>query len=164
MVQRNNHLPAVTQWHHRVTFIFVDQKLNWVNLIQFIIQLFWVLLVFVWLVAWLLGCLVAWFLFVCFLLFRTAPEDHHREVPRLGVELELQLPVYSTAIMQDPSHVCDLHHSSWQCWILAPLNEARDWTRILMDTSRIHSCSATTGIPCNPVFFYILFMYMFGCS
>ena len=27
---------------------------------------------------------------------------------------------------QDPSHVCKLHHSSWQCWILNPLSEARD--------------------------------------
>ena len=42
------------------------------------------------------------------------------EVPRLGVvELELQLLAYTTAIaMQDLSHICDLHHSSWQCWIL----------------------------------------------
>ena len=31
------------------------------------------------------------------------------EVPRLGVELELQLPAYTTAIAtQDPSHVWDL--------------------------------------------------------
>ena len=34
----------------------------------------------------------------------------------------------------DPSCICDLHCSSWQQWILNPLNEARDWTRILMDT------------------------------
>ena len=51
----------------------------------------------------------------------------HMEVPRLGVELELQLPAYTTATAkQDPSHICNLHHSSWQCWILNPLNEARD--------------------------------------
>ena len=37
------------------------------------------------------------------------------EVPRLGVKLELQLAAYTTAIaMQDPSLVCDLHHSSQQ--------------------------------------------------
>ena len=35
--------------------------------------------------------------------------------------------------MGDPSHVCDLHHSSWQRRILSPLSEARDRTRILMD-------------------------------
>ena len=54
------------------------------------------------------------------------------EVSRLGVELELQLPAYTTAIaMPDPSRVCDLHHSSQQCWILNPLSRARDGTRIL---------------------------------
>ena len=39
----------------------------------------------------------------------------HMEVPRLGVESELQLPAYITATaMPDPSCVCDLHHSSRQ--------------------------------------------------
>ena len=48
------------------------------------------------------------------------------EVPRLGVESELQLPAYATArAMQDPSCICDLHHSSWQCWILNPLSMPR---------------------------------------
>ena len=31
-----------------------------------------------------------------------------------------------------------LHHSSWQPQILNPLHKARDRTRILMDTSRVH--------------------------
>ena len=49
------------------------------------------------------------------------------EVPRLGVEPELQLPAYATATaMQDPSHVCDQHHSSRHCQILHLLGEARD--------------------------------------
>ena len=62
------------------------------------------------------------------------------EVPRLGVESELQLLAYTTAIaMRDPSHVCDLHHSSGQRQIPDPLSEARDQTCILMDTSRIVS-------------------------
>ena len=51
------------------------------------------------------------------------------EVPRLGVEPELQLLAYATAIATlDTSRVCDLHHSSQQCWILNPLSEARDGT------------------------------------
>ena len=55
----------------------------------------------------------------------------------LGVEWELHLPAYTTATAtQDPSCVCDLHQSSWQPRILNPLREARDWTRILMDTSQ----------------------------
>ena len=41
------------------------------------------------------------------------------EVPRLGVKSELQLPAYSTATAtQDPSHVCNIHHSSQQCQTL----------------------------------------------
>ena len=51
----------------------------------------------------------------------------HMEIPRLGVELELQLPVYTTAMaMSDLNHIGTLHHSSWQCWILNPLNGVRD--------------------------------------
>ena len=49
----------------------------------------------------------------------------HIEVPRLGVESELQLPAYITT-MWDPSCVCDLHCSSRQWQILNPLSEARD--------------------------------------
>ena len=60
------------------------------------------------------------------------------EVPRLGVKLELQLPAYATATAtQDPSHICDLHHSSQQCRILNPLSKATDRTRVLMDPSQI---------------------------
>ena len=47
------------------------------------------------------------------------------EVPRLRVQLELQLLAYATA-MPDPSLVCDLHHSSRQHQILNPLSEARN--------------------------------------
>ena len=70
------------------------------------------------------------------------------EVPRLGVELELQLPAYATATsMRDPSHVCNIHHSSWQHWIPDPLSEARDRTHILRDTSRINFLCITMGTP-----------------
>ena len=62
----------------------------------------------------------------------------HTEVPRLGVESELQLLAYATATaMWDLSTICNLHHSSWQCQILNPLSEARDQTCILMDASQI---------------------------
>ena len=57
-------------------------------------------------------------------------------------------PAYARATaMPDPSHIGDLHHSSQQRRILNPLREARDWTHILMDTSQIHFCWATTGTP-----------------
>ena len=67
--------------------------------------------------------------------FFLGPHPQHMEVPRLGDELELQLLATATATATwDPSCVCDLHHSSWQCRILNPLSKARDQTHILMDT------------------------------
>ena len=56
------------------------------------------------------------------------------EIPRLGVESELQLLAYATAA-EDLSHICDLYHSSRQRQILNPLSKAKDWTLILMDPS-----------------------------
>ena len=69
----------------------------------------------------------------------------HTEVPRLGVELKLQLPTYTTATATpDPSHVCNLHHSSWQCRILSPLSKARNRTHNLIVPSQILFCCAKT--------------------
>ena len=70
------------------------------------------------------------------------------EIRRLGVKLELQMLAYTTATAtQDPSHVCDLHHSSWQHWILNLLSEARDRTRKLMVPSQILFLCAMMGTP-----------------
>ena len=64
----------------------------------------------------------------------------HMEVPRVRVQSELQLLAYATdTATQDPSEVCDLHHSSQQYWILNPLSDASDQTCILMDTSQVHN-------------------------
>ena len=55
------------------------------------------------------------YLFIVFL----GPHPQHVEVPRLGVELELQPPASTTATaMQHPSCICDLHPSSRQHRIL----------------------------------------------
>ena len=63
----------------------------------------------------------------------------HKEVPRLGVESELQLQACTTATaMWDPRHICDLHHSSQQCQIFNLPSEARDQTHIPVDTSHFH--------------------------
>ena len=70
------------------------------------------------------------------------------KVSGLGVESELQLPTYTTATATlDPSHVVDIHHSSWQPWILNPLSEATDGTHILMGTSWVHFRFAALGTP-----------------
>ena len=41
----------------------------------------------------------------------------------------------SCRLMPWQSHICDLCCSLWQYWILNPLSEARDWTRILTETT-----------------------------
>ena len=57
------------------------------------------------------------------------PHPRHMEVPRLGIQLELQLPAYARATAtRDPSHICYLRHSSRQHPIPNPLSEARDRT------------------------------------
>ena len=53
--------------------------------------------------------------------------------------------------MPDLSCICNLHHSSGQCWIPNPLSRARGWTCILMDTSQVHYHWATTGTPHSPL-------------
>ena len=64
--------------------------------------------------------------------FFLGPHPQHREVPRLGVKLELQLLAYTTVTaMQDLSRIFVLHHSSGQRQILHPLSEARDQTHVL---------------------------------
>ena len=69
------------------------------------------------------------------------------EVPRLGVQSEIQLPTYTTATAtQDPSHVCDLHHSSQQRQILNPLSEDKDRTHNLTVPSQIcFRCAMTSA-------------------
>ena len=66
--------------------------------------------------------------FFCFL----GPHPQYMEVPRRGVQSELQLPAYTTAIAtSDPSRICDLHHSSQQHRILNPLSETRNRTHLI---------------------------------
>ena len=90
------------------------------------------------------------FFFFVFLPF-LGPLPRHMEGPRLGVKSEVQRRDYMTVTSaQDPSRICNRHHSSQQCRILNPLieaEEARDQTHILIDTSRIHFCCVTMGTP-----------------
>ena len=66
----------------------------------------------------------------------------HMEVPKPGVESELQVLAYPIAsATPDLSRIWDLHHSSLHLQILDPLNEARDGTHILMDVIRFVSAA-----------------------
>ena len=76
-----------------------------------------------------------WF-FLSFIFLGLHPR--HMEGPRLGVESALLPPAQARATAtQDPSRVCNLHHSSRQRQIVNPLNKGRDRTRNLMVPSRI---------------------------
>ena len=67
-------------------------------------------------------CLAFAFFFFSFL----GPHPRHMEVPRPGVESELQLLADTTATAtQDLSRIFDLHHRSRQHWILNPLDATR---------------------------------------
>ena len=70
-------------------------------------------------------CILLYFTLFVFCLFRATPMAYGGSEAR--VKSELQPLAYTTAT-QDPSHLCHLHYSSRQCWIVNPLSEARDWT------------------------------------
>ena len=90
------------------------------------------------------------FLFLLFFFF-LEPHPQQMEVPRLGVQSEVQLPDDTTdTATRDPSLICDLHtRAHGQCQIPNPLHEARERTHILMDTSWVCFCCATRGAPKN---------------
>ena len=72
------------------------------------------------------------------------------EIPRLGVEADLQMLACPTATaMPDLHRVFNLHHSSRQHWLLNPLSKARDQTCLLMDTSQMFPLSRD-GNAINP--------------
>ena len=84
------------------------------------------------------------------------------EVPRLGVKLELQLQVYTTATATgDPYRVCDLHYSSWQCQILNQLSKAWDRTHILLHTSWVHNLLTHNGNSISVFFLSFPFFFSF---
>ena len=82
----------------------------------------------------------------------------HIEIPRLGVESELQLLAYPTATATPIQTGIDLPHSSQQRWILNPPREARDRTQVLLDTSWVRYRCATMGTP-GTDFLFIKFSF-----
>ena len=99
-------------------------------------------------IAYVVFCVWCFWLSLFLFFYFLGLHPWHMEVPRLGVSLELQLLAYTTASATwDLSCICKLHHSSGQCQSLNPVNEARDQTHILMDTSQVYFCCTTTGTP-----------------
>ena len=99
-----------------------------------------------------------WVLFFSLSLF-LGPYLPYMEASRLGVESELQLEAYTTAIATlDPSHICPLYSHLWQHQILNSLNEARHLTHILKDTMfRFLTHWATDGDSWVGSFVFIIF-------
>ena len=59
-------------------------------------------------------CFYLFYLFIYLFILFLGLHTQHMEVSRLEVQSEQQLPAYATATATwDPSHDCDLHHSSW---------------------------------------------------
>ena len=84
----------------------------------------------------ILPFLIFLFFFFFFFCFSVAPAAYPS--PMLGVKSGLQLLACATATATpDLSHICDLHHSSQQHWIINPLREARDQTCVLMNANQI---------------------------
>ena len=55
-----------------------------------------------------------------------------------------------TAVGLHHSHISSLHRSLQQRWILNPMNEARDGTHILMDTSQVLNPLSHNRNSCSP--------------
>ena len=86
----------------------------------------------------------------------------HKEILRLGDELEPPLPAYATATaMEDPSRICNIHHSSRQGQILNLPSKARDQTGNLMVLSRFVSAAPRLGTPCSSSLNWGLYQFIF---
>ena len=85
------------------------------------------------------------------------------EVPRLGVESELQLLAYATATATwNLSHICSLYHSSLQRQILNPLSKAKIEPAFSWILVRFVNCWATKGTPTYiSIFRHHLFCFNF---
>ena len=106
---------------------------------------------------------VIYFFIFMFLLSRSTPAAYGSSQARSRIG---DVAAYATATaMQDPRPICDLHHSSWKCWIPDPLSEARDRTHNLVDTSWIHFHCTTMGTALKFFYTFLFCSYNFpSCS
>ena len=76
--------------------------------------------------------------------FRAAPEAYGGSRAR-GPIGAAAADLHHSHSNADLSHICDLHCSSWQCWILNPLSKGRDQTCILRDTMSVPNLLSHSG-------------------
>ena len=65
-------------------------------------------------------------LFICLFSFSRATPAAYGDSQARGQIGAVAVGLHRATAMPDPSHVCHLHHNSWQRWILNPLSKARD--------------------------------------
>ena len=95
---------------------------------------------------------LSFFLF-CFL----GAHSGHMEVPRLGVELELQLSAYTTQQqLEIPAVSATYTTAHSNAGSFNPLSEARDPTYVFMDPSQVHQLLSHEG---NSFFLVIIFSF-----
>ena len=79
---------------------------------------------------------------------------YQMEIPRPGVESQLQMPAYTTAVaMQDWRLAFNRRHSSQQHQILNPLSKARNQIHILLGISGVHNPLSQNGNSQNSVIY-----------
>ena len=66
----------------------------------------------------------------------------------------------TATVTLDPSHICNLHSSLWQCWIFNPKSKARDQTCILTSLCRFlnplsHNRNSKSAFP---IWSFLLFL------
>ena len=112
-----------------------------------------------------MGTPIYLFIFIyLFLLFRAAPMAYGgSQAKGLIRPTAAGLLAYAIA-MPDPSYVYDLHHRSWQHWILNPLSETGNQTHNLMVPGWICFCCATTGTPSLAFRSLSHFEFIFVCG
>ena len=98
---------------------------------------------------------VCLFFFFFFCLFRAAPTAFGGSQVR-GHIGAVAAGLHQSHSNPDPSHVCNLHHSSQQGRILNPLREARDPTCVIRDTTRFVSTAPRWEL-CLLSFLYFFF-------
>ena len=113
-------------------------------LVHFDLQIKWILFI-IWL-QWLVILIFILFYVLIFLLFRATGVAYGSSQAR-GRMAATAAGLYHNQATPDPSCVWDLHNSSGQGQILNPLREARDQTRILIDTSWVRFHWAAMGTP-----------------
>ena len=120
---------------------------NWHNTVNSLILIYFIIIIFIFI------CL-----FIYFAFSRATPMAYGGSQTRglIGAVAAGLCHSYSNSgselLQAAPSHVCNLHHSLWQCWFLNPLSEAKDRTHNLIIVSRIHFHCTTTGTPL--IFFF----------